>query len=63
VLHTDGLTRTSAASPGDADRLTALAARFARARDAQECVGAIVEEFGEQEREGDACVIVARVVT
>ncbi|MGW0773465.1 PP2C family protein-serine/threonine phosphatase [Streptomyces sp. NPDC002835] len=62
VLHTDGLTRTSAASQSDADRLTALAARFARAEDAQDCVRAIAEEFGEQEREGDACVIVARVV-
>ncbi|MEU0372865.1 SpoIIE family protein phosphatase [Streptomyces sp. NPDC006283] len=62
VLHTDGLTRTSATSDDGADRLTALAARFARARDAQECVRVMVEEFGEQEREGDACVMVARVI-
>jgi serine phosphatase RsbU (regulator of sigma subunit) len=62
VLHTDALTRTSAVSEGGTDRLTALAARFARARDAQECVRVIVEEFGAQERESDACVMVARVV-
>ncbi|MFF3290858.1 PP2C family protein-serine/threonine phosphatase [Streptomyces sp. NPDC003023] len=62
VLYTDGLTRTSAASDAAADRLTALAARFARAGNARDCVRAIVGEFGQQEREGDACVMVARVV-
>ncbi|MFF8844098.1 PP2C family protein-serine/threonine phosphatase [Streptomyces sp. NPDC015127] len=62
VLHTDGLTRTTADAQdteGAADRLTALAARLAEARDAQECVRLVVEEFGE--REGDACVLVAKV--
>ncbi|GGW39287.1 PP2C family protein-serine/threonine phosphatase [Streptomyces xantholiticus] len=62
VLHTDGLTRPSAASEVGADRLTALAARFARAEDASGCVRAMLEEFGAQEREGDACVMVARVI-
>ncbi|ORT56834.1 SpoIIE family protein phosphatase [Streptomyces sp. CB03238] len=60
VLHTDGLTR----GPGDTSRrdtLLELAPRFARARDAQECVRTVVEEFGRSPREGDACVMVARV--
>ncbi|MFI2367780.1 PP2C family protein-serine/threonine phosphatase [Streptomyces sp. NPDC018833] len=64
VLHTDGLTRTSEAPGGaaaPADRLTALAARIAEARDAQECLRGVVEELGEGEREGDACVLVAKV--
>ncbi|WP_336320411.1 PP2C family protein-serine/threonine phosphatase [Streptomyces lavendofoliae] len=56
VLHTDGLTR----GPGR-DRLLELAPRFARARDARECVRSVVEEFGGAARESDACVMVARV--
>jgi serine phosphatase RsbU (regulator of sigma subunit) len=61
VLHTEAPPRTGTATELGADRLTALAARFARATNAQECVRAVVEELGEQEREGDACVMVARV--
>lgn len=61
ILHTDGLTRTSAAAECDTDRLLALAPRFAKARDAQECVRTVVEEFGEDNREDDACVMVARI--
>ncbi|RST10887.1 phosphatase [Streptomyces sp. WAC05374] len=57
VLHTDGLTRDS----GGRNRLLELAPRFAGARDAQECVRSVVEEFGRSPREGDACVMVARV--
>lgn len=60
VMYTDGLTGT-AAERDAADRLTALAARFTGARDAQECVRVVVEEFGQGAREGDACVLVARV--
>ncbi|MFF8289624.1 PP2C family protein-serine/threonine phosphatase [Streptomyces sp. NPDC016309] len=56
VLHTDGLTR----GPGR-DRLLEMAPRFAVARDAQECVRSVVEEFGRSPREGDACVLIARV--
>ncbi|MGI5359587.1 PP2C family protein-serine/threonine phosphatase [Streptomyces sp. CA-252508] len=56
VLHTDGLTR----GPGR-ERLLELAPRFARARDAKECVRSVVEEFGGTAREADACVMVARV--
>ncbi|NUJ99869.1 SpoIIE family protein phosphatase [Streptomyces lunaelactis] len=61
VLHTDGLTRTSAAEECDTDRLLALAPRFAEARDAHECVRMVVEEFGEDNREDDGCVMVARI--
>lgn len=68
VLHTDGLAPRSTAferpadgSPTGADRLLGLAPRFATARTAQECVRAVVEEFGDREREDDACVLVARV--
>lgn len=61
VLHTDGLTRRSAAGECDTDRLLALAPRFAEARDAQQCVRIVVEAFGEDNREDDACVMVARI--
>lgn len=61
VLHTDGLTRTSAAEVGNTDRLLGLAPRFAEARSAQECVRTVVEECGEDDREDDACVMVARI--
>lgn len=69
VLHTDGLT-PRAEDPGRheapggrtaPDPLLALAPRFASARTAQECVRAVVEEFGDRDREDDACVLVARV--
>lgn len=61
VLHTDGLTRRNAAEECDTGRLLALAPRFAEARDAQECVRTVVEAFGEDNREDDACVMVARI--
>ncbi|MFI9586139.1 PP2C family protein-serine/threonine phosphatase [Streptomyces sp. NPDC052236] len=64
VLHTDGLTRPNGAHDPDADRvdrLLALAPRFADARDAQECVRTVVEEFGVNDRADDACVMVARI--
>lgn len=68
VLHTDGLAprgdRLSASGdepPSGSDRLLGLAGRFALARTAQECVRAVLEEFGGREREDDACVLVARV--
>ncbi|MER5493606.1 SpoIIE family protein phosphatase [Streptomyces sp. NPDC002490] len=61
LLHTDGLVprRTG---PAAHRRLLALAPRLAAARSAQECVRAVIEEFGDREREDDACVLVARVV-
>ncbi|GAA2097993.1 PAS domain-containing protein [Streptomyces albiaxialis] len=69
VLHTDGLAPRSTQlggqdeeePPTGAERLLALAPRFASARTAQECVRAIAEEFGDREREDDACVLIARV--
>ncbi|GGO45722.1 hypothetical protein GCM10012287_14370 [Streptomyces daqingensis] len=76
VLHTDGLTSYGDApsgtgldpllpgghvQDGGSQRLLALAGRFAAARTAQECVRAVVEEFGDREGRDDACVLVARV--
>ncbi len=61
VLHTDGLTRRAACDDGDQRRLLALAPLFDGGRTAQDCVRMIVEEFGEHEREDDACVLVARI--
>ncbi len=61
VLHTDGLTRTSAAEDGDTGRLLALAPRFAAARNAQECVRTVVETFGQDGHQDDACVMVVRI--
>ncbi|MFD3776056.1 PP2C family protein-serine/threonine phosphatase [Streptomyces sp. NPDC058612] len=63
VLHTDGLTaRGFDFSRADGtERLLALAPRFSAARSAQDCVRLVTEEFGEGEREDDACLLVARV--
>jgi hypothetical protein len=43
--------------------LLGLAPRWGEARTAQDCVRMVVEEFGESEREADACVLVARVTS
>ncbi|MFF8830972.1 PP2C family protein-serine/threonine phosphatase [Streptomyces sp. NPDC015131] len=56
VLHTDGLTRDTGR-----ERLLELAPRFAAARDAQECVRSLTEEFGRSPRACDACVMVVRI--
>ncbi|OEU96459.1 PP2C family protein-serine/threonine phosphatase [Streptomyces oceani] len=67
ILHTDGLApRSTVFAPGTVDRtagdrLRDLAPRLAAARTAQECLRAVVEEFGEGERADDACVLIARV--
>ncbi|MFF6900260.1 PP2C family protein-serine/threonine phosphatase [Streptomyces hydrogenans] len=63
VLHTDGLTRAAGALDDETGlaRLIALAPRFAEARDAQECLRSVLEEFGEEAREDDACLMVVRV--
>ena len=63
VLHTDGLTRAAGALDDETGlaRLIALAPRLAEARDAQECLRSVLEEFGEEAREDDACVMVVRV--
>ncbi|WP_093802781.1 PP2C family protein-serine/threonine phosphatase [Streptomyces sp. Wb2n-11] len=61
VLHTDGISRRSPVDDAGPSRLLDLAPRFAEARSAQECVRLVVTEFGEAEREDDACVLIARV--
>ncbi|MCK1797689.1 SpoIIE family protein phosphatase [Streptomyces sp. XM4193] len=65
VLHTDGLAPRSvefdSSTRSGAARLLELAPRFSEARTARECVRAVVEEFGDTEREDDACALVARV--
>ncbi|MCX5195114.1 SpoIIE family protein phosphatase [Streptomyces sp. NBC_00249] len=63
ILHTDGLTpRSIEFSRADGtERLLALAPRFSAARSARDCVRMVTEEFGESEREDDACVLVARI--
>ncbi|MPY57729.1 PP2C family protein-serine/threonine phosphatase [Streptomyces spongiae] len=62
LLHTDGLVPRRGGTAG-ARSLLGLAPRFDGARTAQDCVRTVVEEFGETEREDDACVLVARVVS
>ncbi|MFJ8386439.1 PP2C family protein-serine/threonine phosphatase [Streptomyces sp. NPDC094438] len=61
VLHTDGLTRRSASEESQQRRLLDLAPLLDGVRTAQDCVRMITEEFGEREREDDACVLVARI--
>ncbi|MGW0565058.1 PP2C family protein-serine/threonine phosphatase [Streptomyces sp. NPDC003016] len=61
VLHTDGISRRSPTDGAGPSRLLDLAPRFTEARSAQECVRLVVAEFGEAERENDACVLIARV--
>ncbi|WP_407563453.1 PP2C family protein-serine/threonine phosphatase [Streptomyces sp. 184] len=59
LLHTAGL---GAHSPVPArERLLALAPRFAAAPGAQDCLRAVVAEFGGGRRGDDACVLVAKV--
>ncbi|MFE5298247.1 PP2C family protein-serine/threonine phosphatase [Streptomyces sp. NPDC056632] len=62
LLHTDGLTRTDdCMDDSGTERLLALAPRLCAARDAQDGVRSVLEEFGEGPREDDACVMVVRV--
>jgi serine phosphatase RsbU (regulator of sigma subunit) len=62
LLHTDGLVPRHAGTAA-VRRLLGLAPRLCAARTAQDCLRTIVEECGEMEREDDACVLVARVVS
>ncbi|MEV5934489.1 SpoIIE family protein phosphatase [Streptomyces sp. NPDC052079] len=62
LLHTDGLVPGHAGATA-VHRLLGLAPGFAGARTAQDCVRAVVREFGEGEREDHACVLVARVAS
>ncbi|MHB9864104.1 PP2C family protein-serine/threonine phosphatase [Streptomyces sp. YIM S03343] len=74
LLHTDGLAPRhwdpslpygtgSEEATTAAHRLLGLAPRFGEARTAQDAVRAVVEEFGETERQDDACLLVARVTS
>ncbi|MEU1597660.1 SpoIIE family protein phosphatase [Streptomyces sp. NPDC005708] len=62
LLHTDGLVPRHSGTDA-VRRLLDLAPRFHEARTAQECVRTVMEEFGECEREDDACVLIARVMS
>ncbi|GAB2941699.1 PP2C family protein-serine/threonine phosphatase [Streptomyces heilongjiangensis] len=60
LLHTDGLVPRG--DTAAVQRLLDLAPRFAEAETSRDGVRAVVEEFGEGEREDDACVLVATVL-
>ncbi|MGW7717492.1 PP2C family protein-serine/threonine phosphatase [Streptomyces chartreusis] len=60
VLHTDGLVPGHSAADS-VNLLLDLGPRLGEAESAQDFVRLVVDEFGESEREGDACVLVARV--
>ncbi|MEU3937208.1 SpoIIE family protein phosphatase [Streptomyces sp. NPDC029044] len=62
LLHTDGLVPGHTGSAA-ANLLLGLAPRLAGNRTAEDCVRTVVQEFGEGEREDNACVLVARVVS
>ncbi|MFJ3307058.1 PP2C family protein-serine/threonine phosphatase [Streptomyces sp. NPDC086549] len=62
LLHTDGLVPGQGGTAA-VDRLLGLAVRFGTARTAQDCVRAVVEEFGGTERQDDACVLIAKVTS
>ncbi|NJP52029.1 SpoIIE family protein phosphatase [Streptomyces sp. SBST2-5] len=61
LLPTDGLVPGYAGAEAAHRLLATLAPRITGATTAQDCVRAMVREFGEQHREDDACVLVARV--
>lgn len=60
VLHTEGLVPGHSAADS-VNLLLDLGPRLGEADTAQDCVRLVVDEFGESEREDDACVLVARV--
>ncbi|MFD5910979.1 PP2C family protein-serine/threonine phosphatase [Streptomyces massasporeus] len=62
LLHTDGLVPGHTGSAA-ANLLLGLAPRLAGNHTAEDCVRTVVEEFGESEREDNACVLVARVMS
>ncbi|MGW2638974.1 PP2C family protein-serine/threonine phosphatase [Streptomyces sp. NPDC001348] len=61
LLHTDGLVPGRWEEATAVERLLDLGPRFGTARTAQECLRTVVEEFGETERQNDACVLIAKV--
>ncbi|GAA2235524.1 PP2C family protein-serine/threonine phosphatase [Streptomyces indiaensis] len=60
LLHTDGLV-PGHTGPEAAGLLLGLAPRLAGNRTAEDCLGTVVEEFGEGGREDNACVLMAKV--
>ncbi|MFC5218595.1 PP2C family protein-serine/threonine phosphatase [Streptomyces coerulescens] len=60
LLHTDGLVPGHSAADS-VNLLLDLGPRLGEAGTAQDCARLVVDEFGESEREDDACVLVARV--
>ncbi|MCX5337114.1 PP2C family protein-serine/threonine phosphatase [Streptomyces sp. NBC_00140] len=60
LLHTDGLV-PGHDSMAAVNLLLDLAPSFDEARTAQDCARMVVEEFGDTEREDDACVLIAKV--
>ncbi|MGW3430504.1 PP2C family protein-serine/threonine phosphatase [Streptomyces melanosporofaciens] len=58
VLHTGRLARDAEDAT---ERLLALAPRLTAAHGTQECVRTVAETFGDEPRENDACVLIARV--
>ncbi|MET7900836.1 PP2C family protein-serine/threonine phosphatase [Streptomyces sp. NPDC005355] len=58
VMYTGGLAQDATVV---GERLLGLAPRFTVARSAQECVRTVVEAFGDERREDDACVLIARI--
>ncbi|MFJ9012767.1 PP2C family protein-serine/threonine phosphatase [Streptomyces canus] len=63
LLHTGSLTGRNAAEQRDTKRLLTLAPRFAAARDTQECVRMVAEEFADADREVGASLMVVRVAS
>ncbi|MFJ4720170.1 PP2C family protein-serine/threonine phosphatase [Streptomyces luteogriseus] len=61
LLHTDGLVPGHTGSAA-ANLLLGLAPRLTGNRTAEDCVRTVAEEFGESDREDNACVLVARVM-
>ncbi|WP_338693318.1 SpoIIE family protein phosphatase [Streptomyces sp. Q6] len=59
LLHTDGL--AAGHTEPTAERLLALAPRLTTARDAHDAVRVVMDEFAADEREDDACVLIARI--
>ncbi|MFF6984403.1 PP2C family protein-serine/threonine phosphatase [Streptomyces sp. NPDC008343] len=62
LLHTDGLVPGHSAADS-INSLLGLGPRIGEAGTAQDCVRLVIEEFGESEREDNACVLVVRVTS
>ncbi|MEU8845469.1 SpoIIE family protein phosphatase [Streptomyces sp. NPDC048564] len=62
LLHTDGLVPGHSAADS-VNSLLRLGPRIGEAGTAQDCVRLLIEEFGESEREDNACVLVVRVTS